>query len=224
MLGSLCFKEWLKIRWTYFAMIFLSLLILGYILLTLTHDLRFVNAPSFWSQVIFMGYNFYSLFTYFPLVAGVALAVAQFVPEIHSNRLKLTLHLPEKENMLLLQMITFGLICLVLLYFFSLLLLLIISSLFFPYQVLSSIIFTTAPWYLSGIVAYFGLAMIIIEPAWIKRILYIAVIYGINHCFYNARFYNQYQQSLPYFLMLVFLPYISLFYTGIRFRKGVRSQ
>ncbi|HFE63231.1 hypothetical protein B1H10_01735 [candidate division KSB1 bacterium 4484_188] len=224
MLGSLCFKEWLKIRWTYISMMVLSLLILGYIFLTLAHDLRFVNAPSFWTQVIFMGYNFYSIFTYFPLVAGVALAVAQFVPEIHSNRLKLTLHLPVKENTLLFQMITLGLFSLLLLYVVSLFLLLIVSSFFFPWQILSSIIFTTAPWYLSGIAAYFGLAMIIIEPSWIKRILYAAIIYGLVHCFYAARFYNQYQQSLPYFLLLIFLPYIGLFYTGIRFRKGVRSQ
>jgi len=102
MFKSLIFKEWLKIRWASAAVFLVFLLMLGYIYINTAYYMRFIEPTGMWYNVVIRGMIFYGgLYIYLPLFAGILIGITQFVPEIIANRLKLTLHLPMKENTIL---------------------------------------------------------------------------------------------------------------------------
>ena len=221
MYKAIFYKEWLKIRWIYFAMSAVSLLILGYILLNISHDLKFIKAPSYLYQVIFMGAKFYSIYMYIPLLTGLVIAISQFVPEVHSSRLKLTLHLPENENKILIEMISVGFLFLILLFLFSIIVLAIIVRIYFPTEIVNSVLYTSSPWFIAGIAVYFAVSMIIIEPIWSRRILYFLITYGFTNTLFKSYWYNLYDRSLPLYILFTLFFSISILLSGYRFKKGV---
>ena len=148
MFKAIIYKEWLKIRWGLLAMTGISLLVLVNILLHVSHDIKFEGANGYWAIVIFRGYQFYGSLRLVPLLIGVVIAFSQFLPEILLNRLKLTLHLPARENKLLFQMILVGFTALFILFLFTLLILAVITSIYFPSEVLSSVLITSLPWFI----------------------------------------------------------------------------
>lgn len=221
MFKAILYKEWLKIRWVYLAMIIVSLLLLLNILLNIAHDMKFVGANGYWSSVIFRGYQFYFSLRFIPVLIGLVIAFSQFMPEILTNRLKLTLHLPVKENKLLFQMILIGFFALLMLFFLILLILSIMTRIYFPVEILSSMIITSLPWFIAGFVSYFSISMILIEPTWAQRILLILIVYGFVDFFLKNPWYNSYIYSLPKFMLLAAFFSISIILSGNRFRKGV---
>jgi len=221
MLKAILYKEWLKIRWVYLAMIVISLLLLLNIFLNIAHDMKFVGANGYWSSVIFRGFQFYHSLRFVPLLIGLVIAFAQFLPEMLMSRLKLTLHLPVKENKLLFQMIFIGFLALLLLFFLTVLMLSIMTRIYFPADILFSMLITTIPWFIAGFIAYFSIAMILIEPTWSQRILLILIVFGFVDLFLKNPWYNSYLHSLPKFILLAALFSITIMLSGNRFRKGV---
>lgn len=221
MFKAIIYKEWLKIRWSYIGMAAVTLFVLLYIHLKLSHDMKFSEATSYWYYVIFRGIKFYLQFKYIPFLAGLAVALTQFVPEINMKRLKLTLHLPMRENAILVQMMSVGVISLVILFIAAILILSVITLNFFPHEMLGSILLTTLPWFLAGLVAYFAVSMIILEPLWIRRILLILISFGFIDCLFKSYWYNLYVHSLPVFVLLGLFFSTSILLSAHRFRKGV---
>ncbi len=221
MFKAILFKEWIKIRVAFFGLLAISFLMLINILLNLSHEMKFVAPRMYWYNVVFRQLIFYSGLMYIPVVTGIVLALAQFIPEMTSNRLKLTLHLPVKENNVLLQMISIGFVATLSIFVVTLLLLTVIILVYFPTEVYRSVLITSAPWFLAGIAGYFSVAMLVTEPLWIKRILLIPIVYGFLEMFFYLFGYNAYEKSLPEFAVLSFLFGISILYSGYRFRKGV---
>ena len=54
MYNALIYKEWLKIRWAFWGMTLLSLLVLTYILLNVAYDIEHMSPKDFWAYVILM--------------------------------------------------------------------------------------------------------------------------------------------------------------------------
>ena len=221
MFKAIIYKEWLKIRWCYIGMAAVTLFVLFYLHLKLTHDLKFSEATSYWYFVIFRGVKFYLQFKYIPFLAGLVVAFTQFIPEINMKRLKLTLHLPMRENKILVQMMSVGVVSLLLLFLVAILVLSIITLNFFPIEMLGSVLLTTFPWFLAGLVAYFAVSMIILEPLWIRRILLILISYGFINSLFKSYWYNLYTDSLPIFILLGLFFCTSILLSAHRFRKGV---
>ena len=221
MFKAVLYKEWLKIRWVYLAMIVVSMLLLLNILLNIAHDMKFVGANGYWSSVIFRGYQFYYSLRLVPVLIGLVIAFAQFLPEILLNRLKLTLHLPVKENKLLLQIIIIGLLALLLLFSLTLLILSIITRIYFPADILFSMLITSLPWFIAGFIAYFSVSMILIEPTWSQRIILILIVLGFVDLYLKNPWYNSYIYSLPKFILLAAFFSISIILSGNRFINGV---
>ena len=221
MFKAILYKEWLKIRWIYLAMIIVSMLLLLNILLNIAHDMKFVGANGYWSSVIFRGFQFYHSLRFVPLLIGLIIAFAQFLPEMLMSRLKLTLHLPVKENKLLFQMIFIGFLALFMLFFLILLMLSIMTRFYFPADILSSMLITTLPWFMAGFITYFSVTMLLIEPTWTQRIFLILIAYGFVDLFLKNPWYNSYLHSLPKFILLAALFSITIILSGNRFRKGV---
>ena len=101
-------KEWLKVRW-----IFIGLAVLhGAALLITYYDLlntfKIYKANEVVIQFITFEVVFYSKVKYVSLLTGLGIGIFQFFPELNQSRLKLTLHLPVKENRLIFQMAATG--------------------------------------------------------------------------------------------------------------------
>ncbi len=222
MFSPIYYKEWLKLRWAFLIVLGFALLMDLNIYLNLSHDIIFIEPKSYLYNVIFRGIKFYSGIQYLPLLSGIVLAIVQFYPEMHSDRLKLTFHLPVNENRVLLQMVSLGAFLQFIISLVLVLVLMLITGKFFPGEVVSSVVLTVLPWVLAGFVGYFATAMILIEPIWKVRIILMLIFYGFIGFFYFDFFYNTYARSWPYFLLLTLAHSVFILYSGYRFRRGVR--
>lgn len=90
-------------------------IVLVYTFIELTYAIRLDSAVNVWYAYLYQGVSVAPLFAWLPLVAGLGIALTQFVPEITHKRLKLTLHLPADENCILSNMLLYGLCILLLL-------------------------------------------------------------------------------------------------------------
>ena len=222
MFKSLLFKEWLKIKWASAAIFVVFMLMLGYIYINTSYYMRFIEPTGMWYNVVIRGTIFYGgLYIYLPLFAGILIGITQFIPEISASRLKLTLHLPMKENAILLSMLSIGTFTLLSIYLISYIILTLISTYFFPVEVLWSLLITTLPWYLAGLVAYWAVVMISIEIKWSIRIALLMVFLGFLNSLFYLDTYNTYANSIIIFILISLCFVFQTFLSAYRFRKGV---
>jgi len=217
---SLIYKEWLKIRWFLFIFTVAGLVVTGYIFLRVQHDFTFNEAKNYWYLVLFQGFRFFDHLKFIPLAGGLAIGIAQFFPETVNKRIKLTFHLPLKENLSLLMMMLFGTICLLASYILVILFFLILSTLFFPSNIIIPVLVAVAPWFFAGLMGYYLVALIILEPVWKFRVLYLLVAAAIIPVFLETALSGSYAPALPWLVLLTVMAAFSLLFSGYRFRKG----
>jgi hypothetical protein len=219
MYSSLLYKEWLKIKWAFWGITLLSLLVLLLMLLNVSYDMEQMTPKGFWSYVIQLGYQFFMDLQYLPVLAGIVIAVAQFSPEMNMSRFKLTLHLPVKENNLLFQMLSIGFMLLVILFVLIAALLGVISGIYFPAEVVYSALNASFPWLACGIAAYFLSAAIIIEPAWSRRLILLPFSLGLLDLFISV--FNSHFQLEAFFLLSGLLTAILILFPAYHFKRGI---
>lgn len=222
MYRAIVFKEWLKIRWTYLAVSVVFAGVLVNLALQLNYAVKFDGAMNVWYSTIFRHWRFYSLLQYVPLFAGAAVAIAQFVPEVLQSRMKLTFHLPVRENGVLLSMLSVGFLAVGILFVVALVALSFVTLLHFPIEVLKSVLLTSVPWFLAGFAAYVILAAVVAEPRWVRRAILLLLGYGMLDAFVLEGSYNAYAHSLQWFVLLTGCWSIAVLLSGHRFRRGVR--
>ncbi len=220
MIKAVLFKEWLKMKWAFGGLLALWMAVVFYVYIEIVHQLKFYDASIIWYNIVTLGYSYYSIIFYLPLLSGLILGIAQFVPEITEKRLKLTLHLPIKENKILFSMISVGGLMLFVMYLVSLFGLIFVSSIFFASQITVSMLITIIPWYFAGVVVYFSSAMIILEPIWLRKILYLPVAVGFANLLLETGWFNLYEKSLVTFIVLSLFFILSVLITGFRFKRG----
>ncbi len=218
---SVIYKEWLKVRWFQLGLVLIGLLVTGNVFLKVQHDITFREAHNLWYFILFQGYSYFGgLLKYLPLVIGAALSIAQYVPEITSKRIKLTFHLPINENKVLIMMLGFGLLCLLATFGLIYILFLVLSHHFFGPEIVHAANISVIPWFLSGFVAYFMVAMIVLEPVWKYRVFYIVVVYFCIMLFLEPGLPGSYQPLNWKLAIVTVLSSISLLFSAYRFRKG----
>lgn len=220
MIQSIFYKEWLKVRWAMLIMLVLGSLALINIFLRVRYNINFMDAHDFWYRIVIQGANYAASFKLIPLLAGLGLAVAQYFPETVNQRIKLTFHLPIRENKVLLVQHGFGLACLLAVYAAFLLLFVAGSAIFFPAEIIRMMWLTIAPWFLGGLVAYSMVGLILLEPLWLYRVLYAVIAYGFVSQFYLRSVPMAYQHVLWLFALLAVVTIIVILFSGYRFRKG----
>lgn len=221
MYKALIYKEWLKLRWTYCILAALSLLTLIYIAVSVAHDIEFNSAKAIWGAIIYLKYPFFSDIKYVFIATGVVMAIVQFFPEMNSDRLKLTLHLPVEEKKLLLQMISIGLVFIAVLYMCILAAIVIISSVHFPSEITMSAVATIIPWLLSGLAAYLAVSTIVVEPIWIKRIELLVVFIGYLFLFDFSLDYSS--QAVLFLIITGSFFGLFILISGYHFKRGIKS-
>ncbi len=222
MFSALAYKEWLKTRWFFLGSALIGITAILTVLIKLGAYFEFNSASSFWSYVVLKGYLYYGNFKFIPLAIALIIAGAQFVPEFVNYRLKLTLHLPLKETTLFFYMVSFGTLLLFVLDVVFMLLLVIISNIYFPAEIVESMIITILPWMLAGFSAYFFAASLLIEPLWGRRVIIAVFGYGyVTNLLLSVK-YMAYIHALGYLAILTATQFALIFLSGFRFKRGAR--
>lgn len=220
MLRSIFYKEWLKIGKISTLLFIVGLLAIAGIHLSVRHELVLNDAEKIWDGIVNQRQTYFSIFKFIPLISGLLIGVAQFVPETTEKRIKLSLHLPMNEEEVVVKMIAFGAAVVTGLFLVLFLLFYGWGMLYFPYQILKLASVTVTPWFLSGIAAYFLSALVILEPIWKYRIAYLLSGGAFLSLFYKSNIAGAYQPSLIIFTICVLLISISPLFSIYRFRKG----
>ncbi len=223
MYKSLAYKEWLKVRWFFIGALFIEAVFLFSLFINLRAILEFNAAQNIWNSIVVKNYIYFTQIKFIPLILGFMIAVAQFYTEIQDNKLKLTLHLPLKENNALLFMVGFGFVLLFILFFLLSIILAIGSSTVFPAEIIKAMLITLFPWLLAGFAVYFIVANLFIEPLWITRraLLLIVGAEFISLLFITKGYANYKFVLLPLTLITLVFGYIILL-AGFRFKRGAK--
>lgn len=220
MMQAIFYKEWLKIKRVSQILFLTGLAIIAGIYFTVRHDLIIMDAELYWDRITSQKMIYFSVLKFIPLLTGIIISVAQYVPEIVDKRIKLTLHLPQNEEKSILQMMLFGAMITIFIYLIQLAAFWVWGAVYFPFEIIYPSVVTLFPWFVSGLAAYFFIAMIILEPIWRFRIIYILIAAIFIQVFYLSDMALAYRNSLLLLSILTALISISLLYSIYRFRKG----
>ena len=114
----------------------------------------------------------------------------------------------------------FGIACLLLSFMLLLGVFIAMSSIYFPSQMVFDSIVSIIPWFLAGLVAYFFVALIVLEPIWMYRLLYALVAGFFVNIYVKSPVIAAYGPAIPGLLVLTILLSVALLFPAYRFRKG----
>lgn len=217
---SVIYKEWLKIRWFLIGFTALGIIGVGYVFLKVQHDITFMEGKNYWYRILFMGFQYFSYLKFLPLFGAVAIGVAQYFPETINKRIKLTFHLPLKENKVLLMMHAFGTLSLLVSYLLIFIVFFGLSKAFFATEIVNATIISIIPWFLAGLTAYFVIALVVLEPIWKYRAYYLITGGFFITIYLKSVVTAGYEPvNLPLFGLTACMS-IALIFSAYRFRKG----
>lgn len=220
---AIFFKEWLKTRWYFLAMSLVSVGFTIYAILRINRVVSFKGAGHLWSVLLTRDTVFVEQLACLPLLCGMLLAVAQFVPEVTLKRLKLTLHLPYPQRRMILMMSGMGLLMLTLLFVLQAGMLVGYLQSVVPVELVSRIMLTSLPWFACGWGAYLFTAAICLEPTWKMRLMNALVFAGMARLHYLSAVPEAYDHFVAWLcladLCVILLPLRSV----SRFREGCQD-
>lgn len=220
MIQSLYYKEWLKSRWILLVIFLAFIGIISYSFITISQNIRVGGINPVWDFIVQKGIYYFGYIKYFPLVAGILLAVTQYVPEMSDKRLKLTLHLPLPESKIMYTMLSYGIVCLCIIFLLAYTIIYAGTTYYFPSEIAFWNAIVILPWILGGIVSYSLTTWICIEPVWRQRILNSLISILIISLFYFDCVPEAYNPSIGYLLAITILTIIFSFSSLIRFKDG----
>ena len=220
MIYSTIYKEWLKIRYYVLGALVFNILFF----ICLFFDIRepFQNDPAImaWYGAIHIHTIFYDKIKYLLPATGILIGIAQFIPEITKNRLRMSLHLPVNPNLLILSCVCIGISAVIAIAIIDIILFYAIVIEFFPKEVSFSALMTALPWFFSGMVAYLATAQVVLETGWRRRIFYAVIFCGFIGLFFMSSEYSSYVHVMGrlFLISLLFIP--AIFLPVYRFRHG----
>ena len=192
---AIFYKEWIKTRWYFLLAVLATLGFTGYCMLRINRVVEMKGAAHVWEVMLQRDVIFIDMLQYIPLIAGILMAIVQFVPEMQRKCLKLTLHLPYPELKMTGNMLLSGLILLL-------------------------VCFTALTWYLAGISGYLLVAWICLEPAWKRRILNLIIAVLLLRIFFLSPTPEAYNKFLPYLVVYTLLTASFSWLSIVRFKAG----
>lgn len=166
------------------------------------------------------GCHIHRYVTILPLIAGVLMAIVQFVPEMQRKCLKLTLHLPYPELKMTGNMLFCGLVLLLVCFASNFLLMEVYLSGVLAHELKNHILLTALTWYLAGISGYLLIAWICLEPAWKRRIINLIITVLLLRIFFLSPTPEAYNKFLPYLLVYTLLTASFSWLSIVRFKAG----
>lgn len=194
---AIFFKEWLKIRTTYLCSAFVLAAMTLYCLLRIERILAIKDVPHLWQLMLERDMVFVDVLQYaFPAV-GLAVAVAQFLPEVLQKRLKLTLHLPVSQKRMTFSCLGFGAGALAVLFGACALVLGGYARSLLAPELVERIERTMLPWVLAGWAAYFLAGWILTEPSVRGKIVAGGLAVAVLRMYYVSLVPESYNGFLP---------------------------
>ena len=151
---AIFYKEWIKTRWYFLLAVVTTLGFTGYCMLRINRVIEMKGAAHVWEVMMQRDAIFIDMLQYIPLIAGVLMAIVQFVPEMQRKCLKLTLHLPYPELKMTGNMLFSGLVLLLVCFASNFLLMEVYLSGVLAHELKNHILLTALTWYLAGISGY----------------------------------------------------------------------
>ena len=217
---AMYYKEWIKTRW-YLLLAFLTLMgFTGYSMLRFYRALGMKGAEHLWEVMLTRDAIFVDLLTYIPVLLGIILALVQFMPEMHRKCLKLTLHLPCSHQRMLYEMLSYGIVSLLVLFAVSFITIFAFLNNYLAPELYNHVLLTTLPWYLSGLAAYLLLSWICLEPTWKMRVFNLIITLLILRIFFLSSSPEAYNCFLPGLTVLTLLTGTFSAISVQRFKEG----
>lgn len=158
------YKEYLKTRFIWTALLLVNLAVMIYIAADTRHLFIMDHPEMVWHRLMYLGSVHFGVMKFLPTVTGVLLSVAQFLPEMRDERFRLSLHLPVEIHSAVMAHVAFGMVAAAGIILLDMGLLAYITALYFPVEAVSLSIKTAAPWCSAGFVVYLGVALVLLEP------------------------------------------------------------
>jgi hypothetical protein len=221
MLGSILYKEYLKIRWPLLTLIMLNGLLNAVVFIDTRHLFMMDHAEMVWYRVMHLGQIHYDHLKYAPAVSGLLIAFFQYLPEMLGERLRLSLHLPVSPHRLIFSHIVVGLKAVGSVILLNLAALALGTAHYFPPEAVSVSLLTAVPWGLAGMAAYLGLTLVMLEPSFRLKLFNAAVAAGIVGIYLHPADPGGYRPLLLYLLlpMLLMIPAVLLPAYHFRYRR-----
>ncbi|TVQ99592.1 MAG: hypothetical protein EA399_06875 [Desulfovibrionales bacterium] len=220
MIRSILLKEGLKLRWMFLGALAVNVGFCIKVFLDIRQQMATEHAQMVWYQAIHLQTVFQYQMRHLPLFTGLALAAAQFVPELMGRRMRIALHLPvARETMLGWSLLT-GLGHVLVVIGAVAVLTHLTMTRYFPTEVSLSALETMVPWYAAGLVGYLGAAAVLLEPKWPRRLALVLVFGAAAFMLLMGRGYGWFTPALPWLLVLLPLTLLSVFEPCRRFHQG----
>ena len=168
---ALIFKEWLKLRKTWFAAFALTVALTVYAMIVINRLITLKGVEHLWMIMLLKDNTFVEILKYLPLAVGVAIGAAQMVPEMQQKRLKLTLHLPFPQMRLCIMMLGFGLVSCALVFVVQWMAVGVFYARIIPSQLVWRVLLTMLPWYAAGLMGYLFTGAVCLEGTWSRRVI-----------------------------------------------------
>ena len=208
---AIFYKEWIKTRWYFLLAVLATLGFTSYCMLRINRVVEMKGAAHVWEVMLQRDVIFIDMLQYIPLIAGILMAIVQFVPEMQRKCLKLTLHLPYPELKMTGNMLLSGLVLLLVCLYLNGIL---------AHELKNHILLTALTWYLAGISGYLLVAWICLEPAWKRRILNLIIAVLLLRIFFLSPTPEAYNKFLPYLVVYTLLTASFSWLSIVRFKAG----
>lgn len=222
MLQALFYKEWIKTRKVILVATILFACFITYSFINIEQLFRINGAVQTWVNIILKDITLLSGLEYLPILFGILLALAQYVPEMTNKRLKLTLHLPLSETKTIFSMLLYGFVTLIILFVITYGILISGMNCYLPREIIMASVWTSLPWFFAGIIGYFLSAWICIEPVWRQRIFNTIIGICLLSFFFIDSKSGAYASFLPYMVICLILVFFYPFYSMSRFKDGIQ--
>ena len=219
---SIIYKEFIKTRSAIAIVVAVYIGVGAYSFMKIYENIRQAGIVNVWEEAVQREHGLFSYFEYLPLIAGILIAISQYVPELQFKRLKLTLHLPMKEDNILLTMLLFGISVIVALMTITLIILLWGINRSFPPEIVNDVFMQLTPWFIAAPASYLMTAWVCLEPQWKQRIMNIIPAF----LFLSLFLLNAKSGSFNYFdtflIVAIVVSFFFPFYSTARFKEGLQ--
>ncbi|MCM1077256.1 MAG: hypothetical protein NC411_07850 [Bacteroides sp.] len=217
---ALLMKEWLKTRQIFLLALLLAVAVTVYAVLMMNRMIELRGVDHLWLVMLLKDMTFVDIIKYAPLVAGIAIGIAQMAPEMTQKRLKLTLHLPYPQNQLVALMLLVGLGELLVIFLVQALIIAVYDLNIMPVEMVSRVMLTTVPWFLAGFTAYLFVTSICLEHTWLRRIIIALLGVAVLMIFFLQASPEAYNGMILIMIAFIILLTALTFGSVIRFKEG----
>ncbi len=214
-------KEILKTRRAFWCSLGLTAFFTIYAILGINRVITTHGVEHVWLIMLMKDQTFTDSIKYVPLLCGLLVGLAQMMPEMQQNRLKLTLHLPCPQNRLLMTMLATGFGELTVIYLIQFVAIGVYYSRIIAPEMTCYVLFNTLPWYLAGYTAYFFSAAVCLEGKWKRRMILALIAAGVVTLYFIQPMPGAYNGVLlPAIVVTLLLTWLCIG-SIVRFRQGL---